>query len=178
VDVVIDRLFPDASLSVGRSRLRQVLHRLRSAAGDVVERDGDQLRLVPAWVDVREFLVASDRVRGARGSMAVQRAYAALALANGPFLPTDRYAAWADEVREVVEYRYLELLEQVTEHATRIGSYQEALTALDAALAASPDRAERYASMAKQLLALGRERTAEYVAELADASVDDDAEFV
>ena len=173
VDMVIDHLFPDASLSVGRSRLRQVLHRLRSASGELVEREGDHLLLVPAWVDVREFLAASNRVRGTTGSLAVQRAYAALALATGPFLPSDRYATWADDVRKLVEYRFLELLELVTDNATRTGSYHEALTALDAAQAASPDRAERYSAIVEQLQALGRQRTAEYVAGLV---VEDDVD--
>jgi len=173
VDMVIDHLFPDASLSVGRSRLRQVLHRLRAASGDLVEREGDHLLLVPAWVDVREFLAASNRVRGTTGSLAVQRAYAALALATGPFLPSDRYATWADDVRKLVEYRFLELLELVTDNATRTGSYHEALTALDAAQAASPDRAERYSAIVEQLQALGRQRTAEYVAGLV---VEDDVD--
>ena len=68
------------------------------------------LRLVPAWVDVREFLAIGNRVRGAIGSRAVQLAYAALALRTGPLLPSDPYAGWAEEARAQVRYRYLALL--------------------------------------------------------------------
>jgi len=166
-EVVIDQFFPDTPLNTARGRLRQVLSRLRAAAGDIVVRDGDHLSL-PAWVDVREFLTASDRVRSNRSMRAVQLAYAALALHSGPLLPSDRYAQWADEVRARVEYRHVELLELVAADATRRGSHQEALTALDALLAASPDRTDRYAEVEDQLLALGRKRTAEYLSGRAD----------
>lgn len=55
VDVVLETFFPDAPASSARHRLRQILTRLRSAAGEIVVRDEDHLRLIPAWVDLREF---------------------------------------------------------------------------------------------------------------------------
>jgi DNA-binding SARP family transcriptional activator len=160
VDVVLEAFFPDTSPAVARQRLRQVLARLRAAAGDVVVRDGDILRLVPAWVDAREFLTAGNRARGARGTRAVRLAYAALALFTGSLLPSDPYAAWAEEARAQVRYRHLTLLDLVAADASARGSHQEALTALEAALGEDPDAEDRRAAMTQQLQALRAQRTA------------------
>jgi tetratricopeptide (TPR) repeat protein len=104
LEVVLEAFFPDAAPSASRHRLRQVLTRLRAAAGDIVIRDGEILRLAPAWVDVREFRSLAQRARAARGTRALVLANAALALADrGPLLVTDPYAAWAEETREAVE---------------------------------------------------------------------------
>jgi tetratricopeptide (TPR) repeat protein len=159
VDFVLEQFFPEATPTVGRQRLRQILMRLRTAAGDVVERDGDILRLVPAWVDEREFLAIGNRVRGAIGTRAVQLAYAALALRTGPLLPSDPYAAWAEEPRAQVRYRYLALLDLVARDAAARNSHQEALTALEAALEEDPDAEQRRGARAEQLQALGLHRT-------------------
>jgi DNA-binding SARP family transcriptional activator len=126
-------------------------------------RDGDNLRLVPAWVDLREFRRASERVRAARGSRATQLAYGALALRTGPLLPGDRYAEWAQEARDQAEFRYVELLDLVADSASARGSHQEALTALEAALAEEPDNDERRTAMAEHLEALGRHRAARHL---------------
>jgi DNA-binding SARP family transcriptional activator len=162
VDIVLEAFFPGAPASTSRQRLRQVLTRLRSAAGPVVLRDEDHLRLTPAWVDAREFLSVAGRVRGASGARAVQLAYAALAVHDGPFLPTDRYAEWAEESRGQIEYRHLALLELIAADAVARGSHQEALTALDAAEELDPGDPDRETRIAEQLQELGHARTAEY----------------
>ena len=162
VEVVLEAFFPEAPPTAGRQRLRQVLTRLRSAAGPVVVRDDAHLRLAPAWVDVREFLAATDRVRGARGPRAVQLAYAALALHDGPLLPTDRYAAWAEEPRDQIEYRHLAMLDLIATDAIARGSHREALTALEAAEQHDPGNPDRETRIAEQLQELGHTRTAEY----------------
>ena len=159
VDVVLETFFPDASTTAARQRLRQVLVRLRTAAGDLVVRDGATLRLVPAWVDVREFLATGNRVRGAGGTLAVRLAYAALALHSGPLLPSDPYAGWAETVREQVSYRHLALLDLVTADATARGSHQEALTALEAALEEDPGAPERRAALMQHRHELRAHRT-------------------
>jgi DNA-binding SARP family transcriptional activator/tetratricopeptide (TPR) repeat protein len=155
VDVVLEQFFPEASPTVGRRRLRQVLMRLRTAAGEIVVRNGDTLQLVPAWVDLREFLAIGNRVRGASGTRAVQLAYSALALRSGPLLPSDPYAAWAEEPRIQVGYRYLALLDLVARDAAARNSHQEALTALEATLEEDPDSEHRHRARAEQLQALG-----------------------
>lgn len=164
VDVVLDRLFPDATAQSARHRLRQLLTRLRSSAGAVVVREDDHLRLQPAWVDVREFLATADRARAVRPPRSVQLAYAALALCRGSLLPTDPYASWTEGIREQVEYRHLELLELIAADASARGSDQEALTALEAAFRHDPDDAERRNAVVAALRRLGRDGAADYLA--------------
>ncbi len=164
-DVVLEEFFPDAPVDAARQRLRQVLTRLRSSTGqELVIRSEDQLLLVPAWVDVREFLAAAERVRAASGPRAVQQAYGALALWREPLLPADPYAAWTESARNEVEYRHLALLDLVAADAIKRRSHQEALTALEAAMRADPEDTSRPPQAAEQLRQLGREASAESLA--------------
>jgi DNA-binding SARP family transcriptional activator/tetratricopeptide (TPR) repeat protein len=163
VEVVLDEFFGETPPAAARQRLRQILTRLRAGAGELVIRDGEMLRLRPAWVDVREFNALADRVRTTRSSRAMQLAYGALALRTGPLLTADRYATWAEEIRRQVEYRYLALLDLVAADAAARGAHHEALTALDAALAQDPEDERRYPVVAEQLHALGRHDTAQYL---------------
>jgi hypothetical protein len=105
-ETVLEMFFPDVEPGVARQRLRQILKRLRAGAGELVLREGESLRLVPAWIDLREFqaLALTARARGARSGRARELAWAALALADrGPLLATDPYAPWAELVREEIE---------------------------------------------------------------------------
>jgi DNA-binding SARP family transcriptional activator len=162
VDVVLDWFFGDTPLDAARQRLRQILTRLRAAAGEIVVRDGNNLRLIRAWIDVSEFESAGNRVRTSRGPQAVQLAYAAVALRSGPLLPSDPYADWVQEARDRIDARYLELLDLIAADADARQSHQEALTALEQALASDPDDARRQQAMVDQLRALGRTRAAEH----------------
>jgi DNA-binding SARP family transcriptional activator len=173
VELVLEAFFPSVAPTVARQRLRQVLARLRSALGDVVLRDGERLHLIPAWVDVREFLAAAAHARAARPPRSIRAAYAALALRGGPPLPADRYASWAEEICSELESEYLDLLDLVAADAAARGSHQEALTALDAAREADPLDTERYLTIAELLLALGRRGAAEYLVHLAGVGPDD-----
>jgi tetratricopeptide (TPR) repeat protein len=113
VDVVLETFFPDTPPSSGRPRLRQTLARLRRSVGDLVIREGDNLRLVPAWVDVAEFLRLAERSRSARQGRAVLLAHSALALQAGALLPGDLYAPWAEEARAAVEHHHDLLVERI-----------------------------------------------------------------
>ena len=161
VEVVLEAFFPQAPPSAARQRLRQVLTRLRASAGEVVLRDGETLRLVPAWVDVREFLAVCRRVRSARGTRAVRLAYAALALHDGPLLPSDPYAEWAGKMRDEVRYRHLAMLDLVAADAAARGSHQEALTAMESALEEDPDDPGRREAIVERLALMGRPMNAE-----------------
>jgi DNA-binding SARP family transcriptional activator len=80
-----------------------VLTRLRTAAGEIVLRDGEILKLAPAWIDVREFRALAQRARASRGTRALVLGQAALALADrGPLLVSDPYVAWAEDIRDRV----------------------------------------------------------------------------
>ena len=104
VEVVLEEFFPDTPPKTSRHRLRQVLTRLRAAAGEIVIRNGDMLKLAPAWVDVREFRALARRARASRGTRELILSVAALALADrGPLLVADPYAPWTEEIRAGVE---------------------------------------------------------------------------
>jgi len=164
VEQVLQTLFPQVDERTARERLRQVLTRLRAATGELAIRDGERLTLVPAWVDVREFVSATPGIRHAKGARSVQLAYGALALcAPGSLLPEHPYEEWAEQAREHVEQLQLELLELIAADATRRGSNQEALTALEAAIKLSPDDPDLHAAIRTQLDALGRHRASDYL---------------
>ncbi|MBE7188607.1 BTAD domain-containing putative transcriptional regulator [Jatrophihabitans endophyticus] len=156
VELVLDAFFPDVDLTRSRQRLRQILTRLRAAAGDLVRRTDDHLVLAPAWVDIRAFREIADRARAARGPRAVQLAHAALALWTGPPLPTDPYTSWASSHRRLLTHRHLTLLDLVAADAGARDSHDEALVALTAAIEADPDDTSRYHLAAGHLRALGR----------------------
>jgi hypothetical protein len=106
----------------------------------------------------------TDRARSARGGRAVQLAYAALALHDRPLLPTDPYAAWADEIRDQVGYRHLLALDLIATDAAARGSHQEAITALEAASQYGVGSHDRDAEIAQLLRDLGRPRIADFLA--------------
>ena len=156
VEVVLDAFFPDVDISRARQRLRQILTRLRAAAGDLVQRTDDHLGLAPAWIDVQAFREIADRARAARGPRAVQLAQGALALWTGPPLPADPYTSWASSHRRLLTHRYLTLLDLVAADAGARNSHDEALVALTSAIEADPDYTTRYHLAAEHLRALGR----------------------
>lgn len=160
VEMVLATFFPEAPEASARHRLRQLLTKLRSTAGELIVRDGDRLRLVPAWVDVREFLALVTQVRRLRGVEAVRLAYAALALRSGPLLPTDPYAPWTEAILERDEDDHLAVLDLIAADAAARGSHREALTALDAALERDPDDDERRRARLRHLTALQTRRAA------------------
>ena len=114
-------------------------------------RHDDRLSLAPAWVDVRAFQAAADRVRGMRAPRALPYAYAALALWSGPPLPADSYAEWAHAAVDQLRHRYLSLLDLIVKDATARGSVQEAVAALTIAVDENPDDAPRYRALIDKL---------------------------
>jgi DNA-binding SARP family transcriptional activator len=171
VDEVLELFFPGIDPSTGRHRLRQLLTRLRSSGSDIVIREGELLRLAPAWVDLHAFRVASDRALTARGGLGAELAYAALALWTGPPLPADPYAGWATSIREQIRRRYLALLDLVATDARGRGSVDEALHALALAREEDPYDESRYVLAAQLLLETGRRGTAVRLAREAAAAL-------
>lgn len=109
---VIDALWPDDSVAEAAPKLHKATHFARRAlgvAGALVVR-GEQIALCPDHdVDVdavrfdelaRQALAGSDR-RAASSALAVYR---------GELLPEDRYADWAEDPRERLRLRHLDLL--------------------------------------------------------------------
>jgi DNA-binding SARP family transcriptional activator/ATP/maltotriose-dependent transcriptional regulator MalT len=154
-DAVVESLWPQVEPASGRKRLRNVLNRLRDAAGDLVIRDGDALALAPGLeTDADEFeraaahALASPHDDGAAG--------AALARYGGELLPDDRYEPWSAEPRERLARRQLALLDLLADRAEAEGEVDEALRLLERAIEADRLDESRYLRAAALLLTQGR----------------------
>ncbi len=165
----IEVLWADVDESTGRRRLRNLLNRLRTSCGDLVQREGETLILGPAEVDARGF------ERGAEAALAAPEqerpglARTALARYKGELLPGDRYEPWATAPRERLQRRYLELLDLLADDAVERGDVDEAIRLLDQAQVAEPLDEERYLRAAELLLFQGRRGSAQTLVDRATA---------
>ncbi|HTV11006.1 MAG TPA: BTAD domain-containing putative transcriptional regulator [Acidimicrobiales bacterium] len=156
----IDMLWPEASSTTGRHRLRTVLNRLRTVAGEVVVRDGDTLSISRAVrVDLHDFLREAERARAtARTDLAMAAAIARGAMAGyrGEVLPEDRYADWAEMPRLHAQSVMLELLDLCANEAERRGDLDSLRRTLEKAIDLAPYDDTRYIKGAAALLQQGR----------------------
>lgn len=160
VDEAIELLWPEIDEEVGRARLRNVLSRIRAACGDLVVRTEGGLRLAAGTrVDASLFeraarlALASSRRNAPEAEPLVRQALARYA---GELLPEDRYEAFAVAHRERLAELRLALLDRLAATAADRGDADEALRALDEAIAAQPLDEHRYVTAAHLALALGR----------------------
>ncbi|MBI2708752.1 MAG: hypothetical protein HYX34_03555 [Actinobacteria bacterium] len=157
IDEVAEHLWPEEPPDLGRQRLRNVLARLRSAAGDVVVRDGETLTVAAgAAIDAWTF---EDRARTALGLTGAGRRVAAtvaLACCGGELLPDDRYEPWAAAPRELARRRRLALLDALAADAEADRDLDEASRHLEAAIGDDPYDESRHLRLARALLAAER----------------------
>lgn len=109
---VIDALWPDVSVEEASPRLHKAAHFARRAVGlaDALVLRGDAVSLLPdadVLIDADVFEQAVDAAVAA-GTRAA--ADAALDHYGGDLLPQDRYEPWAEERREHLRLRHLDLL--------------------------------------------------------------------
>ncbi|HET6752932.1 MAG TPA: AAA family ATPase, partial [Jiangellaceae bacterium] len=110
---LVDRLWPDLTVAEAAPRLHKVAHYARRALGEdrtaIILRN-ETVALLPAAevvVDVDVFeRVAEEALAGGTPSAAA----AAAARYGGTLLPEDLYETWAENRREHLRLRYLELL--------------------------------------------------------------------
>jgi DNA-binding SARP family transcriptional activator len=158
VEQLLDILWPDVDADTGRTRLRNVLARVRATAGPLLERLGDTVSFTPGTeIDAREFdadveraLRASDRAEAARWSEAAVSRY------RGELLPFDRYAEWTIVPRERLRQRYLTALDIVINAAVDGGDIDKAIAHLERAIEADPHDESRYVAAARLHLRVGR----------------------
>lgn len=160
---VAEALWPAAPPERGRTRLRNVLSRLRTETGAVVARRGVLVQLAPeVAVDAIEFDRAARDVLAvaARDPVAASAAArTALDLYTGDLLPEDRYASWTLEPRERLRRRFLAVLDLLVQEAHRNADPEAALLLLERAIEVEPDAEDPYLDAAELLAAMGR-RTA------------------
>jgi DNA-binding SARP family transcriptional activator len=158
VEQLLDILWPDVDAETGRTRLRNVLARVRATAGPLLERSGDTVSLATGTeIDAQEFdafveraLRASDRVEAARWAAEAVVRY------RGELLPFDRYAEWTIVPRERLRQRYLTALDIAVGAAVEDGDTEKALAHLERAIEADPHDESRYVAAARLHLRAGR----------------------
>lgn len=155
-EAVIEALWPDVEAESGRKRLRNVLNRLRTSAGDLVRRQGDSLVLARAEVDADTFVQEASLLLGG-GSISPRLVLARYA---GPLLPDERYEDWAAAPRERLERTLLCVLDTATKAAERAGDVDEALRYIDRSIEIEPYEESRYLRGARLLLQQGRRGSA------------------
>ena len=173
-DGAIDRLWPDADLGTGRSRLRNLLNRIKQQAGALVIRDAETLRLADeVVVDATVFERAATDALAATAEERVGRARHALALYSGDLLPGDTYEDWASGPRERLRRRVVALADVVAADAERRHDLDEAVRWFEVALEIEPLDEQRTVHVCELLQANGQIANASgvarrCVAELAD----------
>lgn len=161
---VIDQLWPEADVTTGRSRLRNLLNRVRSQSGELVVRDGEMLRLAAdVESDLARFDELVEATLTAEPDDRAGLARVALTAYGGELLPGDAYEDWAAGPRERVRRRLLSLLDLVADDALERGDVDEAMRLLDTAIEREPLEEVRYVRAAEALLAAGRTAAAREV---------------
>jgi DNA-binding SARP family transcriptional activator len=158
VDELVELLWEDAEPGVGARRLRNVLWRIRSSCGELLQRDGNVVRLAPGAVtDVEWFRGQAEEALDptANPAEAGRKARVAADGYRGELLPADRYADWATGTRESVARTYLRLLDLLVDEAVAEGRGGEAVDLLGSLAAADPYDERHFVRMAEIHLELG-----------------------
>jgi len=166
VDQVVDVLWPDASLSQGRKRLRNVLNRLRDSGLEIVEREGDGFQLTDGVAS--DFQRAFEMAEAALVPGASEAVIAhAIAANDGELLAGDRYEEWAEAARLSHRQRLIALLDVQASVAEATGDLDTTVAALRRAHELDELRVNRLKAAAALLRSAGREAAAIAVEESA-----------
>ncbi len=160
VEELVGRLWPDTSAATGRTRLRNVLSRLRDSSGDVLVREGDTLRLgegvaVDADRFADEVLHSTALVRD-EPERARAMAEAALARWQGELLPADLYVEAFAGRRERLRRLCITAYDVVAAAARHTSDVDAAVVALEHAIELDPLDESRYVRAASVLLTAKR----------------------
>jgi DNA-binding SARP family transcriptional activator len=170
----IDALWPDVDLATGRSRLRNLLNRLRSQSGELVVRNGEALELAPGvTTDVAQFEAGVSIAFDAPAAERAGLARLALGAYPGDLLPGDAYEDWAAGPRERLRRRYLSLVDIVATESFDRGDVDEGVRLLDLGIEREPLEERRYLVGARALLAAGRRTAALEMVHRASEALDE-----
>jgi DNA-binding SARP family transcriptional activator len=145
---LVEALWPDVEADKGRTRLRNVLGRVRRAAPDLLVRRGITVALGDSVeVDVVRFEDEASRALAlvtADPASAERLARSAVDRYRGDLTPDLLYEPWAAAPRERLRQRYVALLDLLAGLAASRGALGEATVLLERALDAEPLDEERY----------------------------------
>ena len=141
----MEALWPDLSPTAAANNLRYSLHSARRTLESVpistfryLHLHDELLELYPSgplWVDVEIFEDAAVEARRACDPVFYE---GAIALYAGDLLPEDRYAAWAESLREELRSTYFHLLLELAELYERTEEFGRAIETLRRVVASEP----------------------------------------
>ena len=172
IDQASEALWGDDDIERSRTRLRNVLLRLRRAVGDLVVRTGSGLRLAPAVTcDLYDFRRrAQDALATARADpeLAGELARVALGDSDDPVFVDFEYDDWAVAARRQIDQQRISLLDLLSVQAEDAGDLAAAQALAERALVLDRYTDSRYVRLAELLTMQGRVAAA--VAVLEDAA--------
>ena len=172
LDQASEALWGDDDLERSRTRLRNVLMRLRRAVGDLVVRTGHGLRLAPSVTcDLDDFRrLAQDALATARADpeLAGDLARAAVGARDAPVFVDFEYDEWAVASRRQVDLQRVGLLDLLSVQAEDTGDLAAAQAYAERALRLDRYTDSRYVRLA-ELLTM-QDRVTAAVAVLEDAA--------
>jgi DNA-binding SARP family transcriptional activator len=172
IDQVSEALWGDDDIERSRTRLRNVLLRLRRAVGDVIIRSGNGLRLAPGTsCDLYDFRRrALDALATARADPELAGELAATAVDDGdaPLFVDFEYDDWAVAARREVDQQRIGLLDLLSVQAEDAGDLPAAQALAERALRLDRYTDSRYVRLA-ELLTM-QNRVAAAIAVLDDAA--------
>ena len=140
VERVLEILWPEVDPARSRSRLRNVLARLRAAIGPVVERAGDRLVLADGVdVDAQRFDRLAEQALRAPADQTLARTEEALDAWQGEPLPAWPYEDWALRARHRLVQRCVAVHVRRAEILAAHGAVGAALDELELAVGLQPD---------------------------------------
>ncbi len=177
-EALIELLWPEAELLAGRNRLRNLLSRLRVAAGELLQRDGEMITLAPGCeIDAQLFenqaRTALSAEFAGNAQQAVLHARSALERYRGELLPDDRYEDWTAASRERLQISYVKILDLLAADAEHRGEVDEAARLVGRAIDVEPYDEQRYLQLARLLASQGRAGSALAVLGRAKAALDE-----
>jgi DNA-binding SARP family transcriptional activator/ATP/maltotriose-dependent transcriptional regulator MalT len=173
---LIEILWPGVDPERGRNRLRNLLSRLRTAAGDVLVREEDTITAAPGTESDAALFEAQARAAliarsAGEASRALGLARAAAVRYGGEFLPGDRYEDWAARVRDRLRDRYVALLDMLADDAAARGEVDEAARLIRRGCECEPLDEDRHVRLARMLASQGRAGAARAALEQARAAL-------
>ena len=171
-DQLSEAIWPGEEVETSRTRLRNVLMRLRRMCGDVVVRSGSGVRLAPdVQCDLLQFeRLAADALASARADpeLAGRLAERALDAGDGTVFVDFEYEEWAMAARRAAEQQLIGLFDLLSVQAEDDGDLPRAQALAERALRLDRYADSRYVRLA-ELLTM-QDRVAAALAVLDDAA--------